>query len=137
MRILPIFAVVALAALLTASAAPRAQQTDKPAASDPAAEIPKMDAGLGPCTADFQINDASGKAVYAAKIHAMVRARAFGLSKNDLVMYSNYYGKAQITGLPEAPKKPVHFDITKDNLTAVVDFAPGKDCHPKYVVTLK
>jgi hypothetical protein len=106
------------------------QKTEQP-------EVPTLDAAIGPCTADFYIKDSTGHAIYAAKIHTLIRYGAFGVRKQDLELSTNYDGRARITGLPDVNKRPTEFDIRKGDLKAVVSFDPGADCHPKYEITLK
>jgi hypothetical protein len=119
--------VIAIAVLASAQQPPAEQ---KP-------EVPVLDAAIGPCTADFFVKDASGKAVYAAKIHTLIRYGAFGVKKQELQLSTNYNGEARITGLPDVNKKPTQFDISKDKAKVTVAYDPGQDCHPKYDVTLK
>lgn len=121
-----IFAVTA--ALAQPPAAPKTEE--KP-------EIPTLDAAIGPCTADFQVKDASGKAIYAAKIHTLIRYGAFGVKKQELQLSTSYEGKARIVGLPDVNKRPTEFEVSKGDLKTVLAFDPGAECHPHYEVTLK
>jgi hypothetical protein len=67
--------------------------------------IAEVDAGLGPCTADFIVNDDAGKPVYAAKIRVRVSYGFKNLHKLDLNVGTNAEGKARFIGLPESSKQ--------------------------------
>ena len=132
LRILPMF--VALFFSLAAAQQPT-PDTSKPEASK--VEVPKLDAAIGACTADFSVKDTAGKPVYNAKIHTIVRYGTFAVRKTELEVSTNYEGQARIIGLPDVNKRPTQFDVSKDSAKAVVAFDPGADCHPHYEVTLK
>ncbi len=132
LRLLSIFVVL----LLSFAAA----QEQKPAAPKPEApkpEISKIDAAIGPCTADFTVTDAAGKPVYLAKIHTIIRYGGFAIRKTELEVSTNYEGQARVVGLPDANKRPTQFDVSKDSAKRDVPFEPGVNCHPHYDVVLK
>jgi hypothetical protein len=100
-------------------------------------ETHTIDAGVGECTAEFHVTDKTGKPVYSAKVHTLVKYGAFGLKKTELEIYTDSDGRAQITGLPVSNKRPVFFDITKGNKSEQRVLDPGLDCHPKWEVILQ
>ena len=91
---LPILLIV----LLAGSLAVAQQSAPKTGAPDASATVPTISADRGDCTASFDVLDDKGKPVYQAAIHALIR---WGLAhKTDLTVSTNYYGKAEFTGLP-------------------------------------
>jgi len=105
--------------------------------SQPKIEVPKIDAGLGACYANFKVTDGNGKPIYDAKIHTLIRTGLFGIKKTDLQIGTNSNGLAKITGLPDYTKRAVNFEISKDGKTKSVPFEPGMNCHPVVDVELK
>lgn len=102
-----------------------------------AADAPKISADLGSCSANFHVLDATGKPIYNARIHTLVRSGAFGFHKLDLEIRTDSDGRATIVGLPELPKRPITFDISNGTQTSSVAFEPDKQCLAKYEVSLK
>ncbi len=100
-------------------------------------EIPTLDAAIGPCTADFAVKDASGKPIYAARIHTLIRYGAFGVKRQELQLSTDSMGEARITGLPDVNKRPTQFEVSKGQMKTTLSFDPGANCHPHYEVTLK
>ena len=101
------------------------------------ADVPSVNAGIGPCTADFTVVDASNKPVYDAKIHIKVMFGFMGKRNTDLQIGTNSDGKAHIEGLPNKIKKPpLEYTIQSGDLTKTVTNDPAADCHPYFNVTL-
>lgn len=97
---LPVLLTLAILSLAAQSqSAPPAEQ--KPDSKS----VAEVDAGLGPCTADFIVNDDAGKPVYGAKIHVRVSYGFMSLHKLDLNVGNNADGKARFIGLPESSKQ--------------------------------
>ena len=97
--------------------------------------MPSISADRGECSALFTVLDANGKPVYQASIHALMR---WGLAhKTDLTVSTNYYGKAQFTGLPNYSKKPIAFEVTSGDKKRTVLFDPGLRCKEEFTVELK
>ena len=127
----PLLLIVLLLGLLAVAqqAAPRAD------APDASATVPTISADRGDCTATFDVLDAKGKPVYQAAIHTLIR---WGLAhKTDLTVSTNYYGKAEFTGLPNYSKKPIQFDINSADKQRTVYFDPGNQCHAQFTVELR
>jgi hypothetical protein len=128
--VLLLFAFVLASGLAAQQAAGNSAPAAKPA-------VPRADAKVGPCGADFRIVDVDGKPVYGAWIHVLLRYRAFGAGKLDLTVGTDSNGEAEFRGLPDALKKPAQFEISKGTLHATVDFDPGRNCHAYFSVQLK
>lgn len=105
-------------------------------AGDPS-DVPSASAGMGPCTADFTVVDASNKPIYDAKIHTKVKYGFMSKRDTDLEVGTNSDGKARMEGLPDKLKKPpMEFTISSSDLTKTVDNDPAANCHPTFAVTL-
>jgi hypothetical protein len=100
------------------------------------ADVPVVKGGAGSCTADFVVNDPSGKGVYDAKIGIQIKYRFMGLHKLDLTVGTNYEGKARIEGLPEQIRGPAEFKIRHGVQSKIVPFDPQDNCHPRHEVVL-
>ena len=130
---LPILLMVLLAGSLVGAqeSAPKTNNS----APDASAQVPSISADRGDCTASFDVLDDKGKPVYQASIHTLIR---WGLAhKSDLTVSTNYYGKAEFTGLPNYAKKPIEFDVKSGDKQGNVNFDPGNQCHPKFTVELR
>ena len=100
-------------------------------------DVPVINAGLGPCTADFTVTDSDNKPVYNSKIHVTIKYGALGKRSQDLDIGTNSDGKARFEGLPEKLKKPpMEFKITSGDMSKTVPHDPATDCHPNFSVTL-
>lgn len=99
-----LFACVVTASTLQAQSAP----PQNPSSSDPNS-VTEIDAGLGPCSADFTINDSSGSPIYNAKIRLHIAYGKFNFHKLDLEAGTNSAGKARFIGLPDKSKEGLFF----------------------------
>jgi hypothetical protein len=101
------------------------------------ADVPSVSAGLGPCSADFIVVDASNKPVFDAKIHTAVKYGFMSKRDTDLEVGTNSDGKARIEGLPEKLKKPpMEFTIRSGDVTKTATNDPAANCHPTFTVTM-
>ncbi|MGA2986519.1 MAG: hypothetical protein ABSG32_22185 [Terriglobia bacterium] len=101
------------------------------------ADVPTVSGGMGPCTADFTVVDASSKPIYDAKVHLKVKYGFMSKRDTDLEIGTNGDGKARMEGLPEKLKKPpMEFTISSGDLTKSITSDPAADCHPTFAVTL-
>lgn len=101
------------------------------------ADVPSVSAGMGPCTAEFVVNDASQKPVFDAKIHTIVKYGFMSKRDTELELGTDSDGRAKIEGLPEKLKKPpMEFTIKKGDATQSVTNDPAANCHPTFTVTL-
>jgi hypothetical protein len=60
-----------------------------------------------------------------------------GLKKLDLETFTSADGQAKFVKLPEVPKKPVYFYISKDDKLETVEFMPDVHCSATFDVVLK
>ena len=126
---------ILLVVLLAGSLLGAQESAPKTGAPDASAIVPSISADRGDCTAAFDVLDDKGKPVYQAAIHTLIR---WGVAhKSDLTVSTNYYGKAEFTGLPNYSKKPIQFDIKSGDKQRTVYFDPGNQCHAKFTVELR
>lgn len=103
-----------------------------------AAEVPRADAGLGPCTADFTVTDANEKPIFNARIHVKIKHGRFGMKTTELEVGTNNEGKARFQGLPsQARKSPLEFNVRHGDRTKTVLHYPTADCNARFPVTLE
>jgi hypothetical protein len=100
------------------------------------ADVPVVKGGAGPCSADFAVSDPSGKGVYDAKIAIQIKYGFMGLHKLDLMVGTNFEGKARVEGLPEQIKGSAEFKISHAEQNKTVAYDPTSDCHPRHEITL-
>jgi len=101
-----------------------------------AAEIPTVSADMGQCSARFTVTDGT-KPIYNAKVRTRIRHGVFGARKLDLEIGTNADGQALISGLPELPKRPIAFEIIKEDVSRTVLFEPEKACNPEFEIALR
>ena len=106
-------------------------------ADDDSKTIATVDAGLGPCTADFIINDAAGKPVYAANIRVHIAYGVMSLHKFDLQVGTNAEGKARFVGLPENAKQGLFFRASEGDREGSAFDNPSKTCKAQFTVVLR
>jgi len=117
-----------------ANAARAAQKADqKP---DPKT-IAEVDAGLGPCTADFTITDEAGAPVYAANIRVHIAYGFANLHKFDLQVGTNADGKARFIGLPENSKQGLFFRASEADREGSAFDNPAKTCKAQFTIVLR
>jgi hypothetical protein len=101
------------------------------------ADVPTISGGMGSCTADFTVVDATNKPVYDAKIHLKVKYGFMSKKDTDMEVGTNSDGKARMEGLPEKLKKPpMEFTISSGDLSKSVTDDPATTCHATFAVTL-
>ncbi|MGA3125326.1 MAG: hypothetical protein ABSD13_01310 [Candidatus Korobacteraceae bacterium] len=97
----------------------------------------EISAELGTCSALFNVTGADSKPVYNAKISVRIHYGVMGLKKLDLETFTSADGQAKFVKLPEVPKKPVYFYISKDDKLETVEFMPDVHCRATFDVRLK
>jgi hypothetical protein len=125
-----------LAGLLVASSSAFAQNSSGAPQAPASADVPVLKGGAGSCTADFVVNDSSGKGVYDAKIALQIKYGFMGLRKLDLTIGTNFEGKARVEGLPEQIKGSAEFKVSHGNQSKTVPYDPQADCHPRHEIIL-
>lgn len=99
-------------------------------------DVPVVDGGLGSCRADFTVKDGSGKPIYNARIHVIIKYGFLNKRKAELEVGTNSDGKARVTGLPNLPKKPLEFSIKSGTVEKTVIDDPSDNCNATFDVTL-
>ncbi|MFZ0211939.1 MAG: hypothetical protein WBE20_03550 [Candidatus Acidiferrales bacterium] len=100
------------------------------------AAVPKVDGGVGACKANFTVRDGSNKPIYNAQILVELRYGFMNLRKTDLQVGTSNDGKAQFTGLPDFPKKPLAFTIKSGTVSKTVTDDPTVNCDSTFDVVL-
>jgi hypothetical protein len=130
-----------LASAIVFAAAP--SQATPPAVDEKAAQKPdpksiaEVDAGLGPCTADFTITDEAGAPVYAANIRVHIAYGFANLHKFDLQVGTNADGKARFIGLPENSKQGFFFRASEGEREGSAFDNPAKTCKAQFTIVLR
>lgn len=99
--------------------------------------IPVIDAGLGPCTADFTATDTNNKPVYLAKIKVHIAYGFMSAHKLDLEVSTNVDGKVRFTGLPDRVKRGLFFEASEGDRTGNAFDDPSKTCQAQFPITLR
>jgi hypothetical protein len=125
-----ICAIVFVTLTMCGAAAARPQTEQKPQ------EIPKVNANIGACRADFTVKDGTGKPLYDAKIDVTIRYGFMHLRKYEVEVGTNSDGKASVIGLPEFGAKPLTFHIKSGTVSRSITDDPSTLCNAKYDVVL-
>ena len=125
-----------LAVSQTAAPPPAAPPPDAKAAPA-AAPVPVIDGGIGNCSADFIVNDADGKPVYAATIKVHIEYGFMYLRKLDLQIGTNADGKARFTGFPDRVKHGLFFEASEGDRVAEAFDDPSTNCKNQFTVVLR
>jgi hypothetical protein len=121
--------------LLAILSLPTLQAQDAPP-PDPK-NVPVIDGGIGPCSADFTVIDNAGAPIYAATIQVHIAYGFLSAYKLDLQLGTNAGGKARFTGLPARSKHGLFFRAAKDKREGSAFDDPGKTCKAEFTVTLE
>lgn len=103
----------------------------------PAVAPTEISADLGTCSALINVTGADAKPIFNAKVTTRVRYGFMGTKRLDLETYTSANGQVKIVGLPEVPKKPVYFYVSKDDKVEIVEFKPDVHCRATFDVQLK
>ncbi len=99
--------------------------------------VAEVDAGQGPCTADFVINDDAGKPIYAANIRVHIAYGFMNLHKFDLQVGTNAEGRARFIGLPENSKQGLFFRASEGEREGSAFDNPSATCKAQFVIVLR
>jgi len=99
--------------------------------------VPVIDGGIGPCSADFTITDATGAPIYAATIRVHIAYRFLNAHKLDLEVGTNAAGKARFTGLPEKTKQGLFFHASEGGREGSAFDDPAKTCKAELTIALE
>jgi len=97
---------------------------------------PTLDGGVGPCTADFTINDKAGAPVYNAMISVHIAYGTWSIRKLDLQVNTNVDGKARFTGLPDRIKHGIIFHASEGNRIGEAFDDPANTCKAQFTIAL-
>lgn len=107
-------------------------------ASQQSVPVPQVNASLGPCTADFTVNQSSNKPLYNAEISVKIAYGFMGMKKMDLKVGTNSEGQARFVGMPDkVHDPPLLFVVNAKGLTRTVNFWPSVKCHARYDVVME
>jgi hypothetical protein len=99
--------------------------------------VPVIDGGIGPCSADFTVTDATTAPVYNAKIQVHIAYGFMYLHKLDLEVGTNAGGKARFTGLPDRTKQGLFFRASDSGREGSAFDDPSKTCKAEFTITLE
>jgi ABC-type Fe3+-hydroxamate transport system substrate-binding protein len=99
--------------------------------------VPVLDGGIGSCTADITVTDASGAPVYAATIKVHIAYGFANARKLDLQLGTNVDGKARFTGLPDKIKHGVYFHATEGDREGEAFDDPTNTCKAQLPITIR
>jgi hypothetical protein len=99
--------------------------------------ITEIDAGLGPCSADFTVNDSNGSPIYNAKIRLHIAYGRLNLHKLDLEAGTNADGKARFIGLPDKSKEGLFFRASAGAHETSVFDNPTQTCKKAFTVVVE
>ena len=99
--------------------------------------VPVIDGAIGPCSADFTVNDAAGAPVYNATIRVHIAYGFMYLRKLDLEVGTNANGKARFIGLPDRTKQGLFFHASEGSREASAFDDPAKTCKSDLTVALE
>jgi len=96
-----------------------------------------IDGGIGPCSADFTVNDSNGAPVYDAKIRVHIAYGFMYMRKMDLEVGTNIDGKARFTGLPARTKDGLAFQASKADRAGTAFADPSTSCKADLTLVLR
>lgn len=102
-----------------------------------ASAVPSIDGGIGPCSADLTITDASGSPVYAAKISVHIAYGFMNVRKLDLEVGTDVDGKARFTGLPDRIKHGIYFRASEGDRSGEAFDDPANTCKAQFTIRLE
>lgn len=102
-----------------------------------AADVPKISADMGSCSAAFTVRGPDGKPVYNAKIYTLIKHGAFGWRKLELEVHTDSNGRADVVKLPNYARKPIVFDVTSGSFSATQPFDPESSCNAQFPIKLE
>lgn len=138
MRTLVSLLLLCLLAISPTLAQETAQPPSSPASAVPDANQPtELSADLGSCSALISVRDAASQPIFNAKVTTRIHYGFLSTKKLDLETYTSARGQVKIVGLPEVPKKPIYFHISKGELVEIVQFDPSRRCRASFDVQLK
>ena len=111
------------------------QNTASP--KDASKEIPVIDGGIGPCSADLTITDSAGAPIYAAKAKVHIAYGFMNARKLDLEVGTNADGRARFTGLPDRIKHGFYFQASEGDRSGQAFDDPTNTCKAAFTIQLQ
>jgi hypothetical protein len=96
-----------------------------------------VDGGIGACSADFTVNDADNKPVYAASIKVHIAYGFMYARKLDLEVGTNIDGKARFAGFPARVKNGLFFQASEGDRTGDAFDDPATNCKAQFTLVLR
>ena len=97
----------------------------------------EISADLGGCSALITVTGSDAKPIFNAKVSTRIRYGLFGAKKLDLEVYTSASGQVKMVGLPDSPKRPIFFQISKGGRLETLEFKPDSTCQANFTVRLK
>jgi hypothetical protein len=133
----PAWLVLSAIALVFPALAQKPSPTPTPTPQQPSEELPVIDGGVGPCSVEFTVTDASGKPIYAANVKVHIAYGFAGIRKLDLEAGTNTHGKVKFKGLPiKVHNPPLEFNASKDQLVGIATYDPATECQALHDIML-
>lgn len=128
---------LAFVALLTTALSITTFAQSKAPAKDASKEIPVLDGGIGPCSADLTITDSAGAPIYAAKVKVHIAYGFMSARKLDLELGTNADGRARFTGLPDRIKHGFYFQASEGDRSGQAFDDPTNTCRAAFTIQLQ
>lgn len=104
--------------------------------SQPAPAVPVINAELGSCSAQFIVQDGSGKPVSGATVRVRIAYGFMSFRKLDLETSTNTEGKVRFEGLPGNLKRALFFRASKDKLEGTAFYDAAKNCAAQHTIVM-
>ena len=104
--------------------------------SPPTPAVPVINAELGSCSAQFIVQDGSGKPVSGATVRVRIAYGFMSVRKLDLETSTNNEGKVRFEGLPGNLKRALFFRASKDKLEGTAFYDAAKNCAAQHTIVM-
>jgi hypothetical protein len=104
--------------------------------SQPAPAVPVINADLGSCSVQFNVQDGAGKPVSGATMRVRIAYGFMSVRKLDLETSTNSEGKVRFEGLPGNLKRALFFRASKDKLEGTAFYDAAKNCAAQHTIVM-